>query len=104
VSHSTFSRNLVFECIPVVVAPTLNQTYCHTRLPVQDLKSNLYFLDSFTNILMPTAAIAPCLHSITPIYKTTAGDMVTYTPNRAVVNFETNTTPNNNQTNGKKGI
>ena len=71
---------------------------------MQDLKSNLYYLDSFTCILMPTAAIAPCLHSSTPIYRTTDGEMVTYTPNRVAVIVETSTIKNNNQTGGKKGI
>jgi hypothetical protein len=109
VNKNTFSRNLgdlsvVFECVPVIVAPTINQSYCYTRLPVQDLKSNLYYLDSFTYILKSTAAIALCLHASTPIYRTTDGVMVTYTPNRDVVIMETCNISNKSQTGGKKGI
>ena len=89
-SASTFLRNLgdcsiKFNCAKMTVAPNTNSSICYSRLPVKDINGKTSFLDQSTRILMDHATPIPCHPSLLPTYKTQAGDIVVYAPNRKLI-------------------
>ena len=85
----TFVRNLgdtsvEFTCLKIDVAPVPDEK-CFSMLRVQDLKSDIWFLDPETRILMKTAVEIPCAVASVPIYRNTKNELVSYSPDRKVV-------------------
>ena len=98
---TTFVRNLgdasvVFQCKKTTVAPLENVDQCYERLPVQNIKGNIFYLDQTNRILMDHAPPINCIPSYLPAYRTTTNEIVVYSPKRKLLKtimFENSTSP-----------